>query len=421
MHFFNFATMNYPFYIARRLSLGNSGRGTSPAVTVAIIAVAISVAVIIASIAIVLGFKREIREKVVGFNGHISLYRMPMSEEDNNLISTTPFVREILEEFPFIKEYNIQAALPTILKTPNDFKGVYMRGLQGKTATNYLYKNLEEGEIPDFSDEEQRNRILISRIAANQLQLNVGEEIEAYFISDDIRVRKLEIAGIFNSHFDQYDDVLIFGAMPLIQQLGKIPEDTGTYIVIQTDDFDKVPDYTLELQQRLNYAAANGETEAFYRSDNVLNQGRGFFGWLSLLDTNVIVIIILMMIVGCVTLVSGMLIIILEKKKFIGLMRALGAPSSKIRNVFIYMAVKIAFIGLLIGDVIIIFLLYVQQEYHFLQLDADSYYIDFVPVFLPPWIIIAIDTGVILVTYLVLVLPSRFVGKISPVETLVKD
>lgn len=413
--------MNYPLYLASRLSLGNNGRKMSPAVTVAIIAIAISITVMIASIAIVLGFKKEIREKVVGFNGHISLYRMPMSEEDDNLITINPFLNQIFNEFPFITEYSPQAAIPAILKTSDDFKGVYMRGLLGKNATDYIKKNLEEGEIPDYSDEEQKNRILISRIAANQLKLEAGESIETYFISDDIRARKLEIAGIFNSHFDQYDDVLIFGAMPLIQQLGNLPDSTGTYLVLQTDDFDKIPEYAFGLQERLNYAIANGETEAFYRTDNVLNQGRGFFGWLNLLDTNVIVIIILMMVVGCVTLVSGMLIIILERKKFIGLMRTLGAPSSKIRNVFIYMAVRIAFIGVLIGDLFILLILYFQQEYHFLHLDADSYYIDFVPVFLPPWIIVALNGGVLFVTYLVLVLPSRFVGKISPSETLVKD
>ena len=413
--------MNYPFYIARRLSLGNGGRGTSPAVTVAIISIAISVIVMIASIAIVLGFKREIREKVVGFNGHISLYRVPTSEEDDNLITATPFLKEVLDDFPFIEEYFEQAAIPAILKTSDDFKGVYMRGLQGKTATDYIRKNLEEGEIPDYSEDEEKNKILISRIAANQLKLEVGENLETYFISDDIRARKLEIAGIFNSHFDQYDDVLIFGSMKLIQQLGNLPDNTGTYIVIQTNDFDKILENTYQLQERLNYAIASGETEAFYRTDNVLNQGRGFFGWLSLLDTNVIVIIILMMVVGCVTLISGMLIIILERKRFIGLMRALGAPAGKIRNIFIYMAVRIAFIGIVIGDVFILLLLYFQQEYHFLQLDADSYYIDFVPVFLPGWIVLALNAGVLVVTYLVLVLPSRFVGKISPSETLVKD
>lgn len=413
--------MNYPLYLARRLSLGNGGRRMSPAVAVAIIAIAISVSVMIASIAIVLGFKREIRDKVVGFNAHISLYRMPMNEEDDNLISITPFIKETLDSFPFIMEYYEQAAIPAILKTSDDFKGVYLRGLKGEKPTDYLASNLEDGDMPDYEEDDQKNKILISRIAANQLKLNVGDKIETYFISDDIRVRKLEIAGIFNSHFDQYDDVLIFGSMNLVKQLGNLNDSTGTYLMIQTDDFDKVPDYTLKLQQRFNEAVAYGETEAYYRTDNVLNQGRGFFSWLSLLDTNVVVIIILMMVVGCVTLVSGMLIIILERKKFIGLMRAMGASTSKIRNIFIYLAIKIALIGIFIGDFVIIIILYFQEKYHFLQLDADSYYIDFVPVYLPGWIVIVLDCGVLLVTYLVLVLPSRFVGKISPAESMVRN
>lgn len=413
--------MNYPLYLSRKLSLGAGEKGPTPSITVAIIAIAISVAVMIASIAIVLGFKKEIRDKVVGFNGHISLYKLPTAQDDNNLISVTPFLKETLESFPFIKEYVVQASIPAILKTPDDFKGVYLRGLVGQSATRYLQKNLEEGEVPDFSEEDSKTKILISRIAANQLRLNVGDKIETYFISDDVRVRKLEVAGIYNSHFDQYDDVMIFGSMDLVAQLGNLPSETGTYVVIQTDDFDRIPDYTLSLQARLNQAIAYGESENFYRTDNVLFQGRGFFSWLSLLDTNVVVIIILMMVVGCVTLVSGMLIIILERKKFIGLMRALGSPTSKIRNVFIFMAVKIACIGIAIGDIFILLLLCFQQRYHFLHLDADAYYIDFVPVYLPGWIVVALNTGVLLVTYLVLVLPSRFVGKISPAESMIRS
>ena len=413
--------MNYPLYLASKLSLGNGGRRMSPAVTVAIIAIALSVAVMIASIAIVMGFKNEIRNKVVGFNGHISLFRLPSSEYDTNLITITPFLQEVLDSYPFITEYNVQASIPAILKTSDDFKGVYLKGLSGNNSIEYLSQNLEEGEIPDYSDDEQKNRILISRIAANQLLLNVGDKIDTYFISDDVRVRRLEVAGIYNTHFDQYDDVLIFGSMPLVAQLGGISDDTGTYLTIQTDNFDNIEEYTYLLQDSFNKAIASGETEYFYRTDNVLSQGRGFFSWLSLLDTNVIVIIILMMVVGCVTLISGMLIIILERKRFIGLMRALGAPTGKIRNVFIYMAVRIAFLGIAIGDLVILVLLFLQQRYHFLTLDADSYYIDFVPVYLKGWTVIALNCGVLLVTYLVLVLPSRFVGKISPAESMLRS
>ena len=420
MIFFNFAVMNYPLFLARKLSLGHGSKKMSPAVTVAIIAITISVIVMTASIAIVLGFKKEIRDKVVGFNGHISLYKIPVSEEDSNLITITPFIKDLLDSLSFVKDYNITASIPAILKTSDDFKGVYLRGLAGKNAIEYLGKNLEEGEIPDYTNPDTKQQIIISRIASNQLKLSVGDKIETYFITDDIRVRKLEIVGIYNSHFDQYDDVIVFGGMKLVAQLGNLDNDTGINIVIDTDDFDNILGNTFELQEQLNKAVAYGGIKEFYHTDNVLNQGRGFFSWLNLLDTNVIVIIILMMIVGCVTLVSGILIIILERKKFIGLMRALGASTVKIRNVFIYMAIKIAFIGILIGDVIVLVFLYFQHRYHFIPLDPDAYYINFVPVFLPWWIVLILNFGILIVTYLVLVLPSRFVGKISPSESMIK-
>lgn len=419
--FFNFALVNYPLFLARRLSLASGKHKSSPAVAVAIISVAISVAVMIASIAIVLGFKKEIREKVVGFNGHITLFRVPTSEDDDNLITLTPELKSQLEAIPFITDFSVTASIPAIFKTSDDFKGVYLRGLQGNLTNNYLKKNLEEGYIPDFGEDSTKNEILISRTIADKLLLKLGDKIDTYFISDDIRVRKLKIAGVYNTHFDQYDDVLIYGSMVLISQLADLPENTGTYIVIDTNDFDGIAENTFILQNILNQPALQGDSSTFYKSDNVLSQGRGFFSWLSLLDTNVAVIITLMIIVGCVTLTSGMLIIILERRKLIGLMRALGANTSGIRKVFIYMALKIALIGIMIGDIFIILFLYFQDKYHFLHLDADSYYIDFVPVDLTPLPIILVNIGVMIIAYFVLVLPSRFVGKISPAESLMRE
>lgn len=410
--------MNYPLFLARRLSLSTSGRHQAPAVTVAVIAVALSIGVMIASVAIVLGFKKEIRDKVVGFNGHISLFVTPLSQDENNVVTLTPSLREELSKLAFITDYSLQAAVPSILKTQDDFKGVYLKGLNGETTTDFIAKNLEEGEIVDFKDEENKNKVIISRRAANQLRLKLGDKIDTYFISDDVRVRRLEIVGIYNSHFDQYDDIMIYGAISLVQQLGNIDGDQGTYLQISTDNFDKIAENTLLLQQHLNEALADGRLFRMYRTDNVLSQGAGFFSWLTLLDTNVIVILTLMIIVGCVTLVSGMLIIILEKKRFIGLMRSLGSPVSKIRKVFIYLAVKIAVIGLLIGNFISICFLYLQEKNHFIPLDAESYYIDFVPVNLTWESVLILNAGVILVIYFVLILPSRFVAGISPAETM---
>ncbi len=411
--------MNYPLYIARKLSLSSAGKKTAPAVTVATCAVALSIGVMIASVAIVLGFKQEIREKVIGFNGHISVFLSPTDSDDDNILTLTPDLKEVLDENGFITDYSIQASIPAILKTQSDFKGVYLKGLSGKgNDVEFLRKNLEEGAVADYSDVDNKNKIVISRNAARQLGLNVGDKIDTYFISDDVRVRRLEITGIFNSHFDQYDEVLIFGSLPLVQQLGGLSENQGTYLVVNTDNFDRIDEYTYLLHQSLNKALAEGRLPNLYHLDNVLNQSIGYFSWLSLLDTNVAVVLILMIIVGCITLISAMLIIIIEKKSFVGLMKAMGSPNTKVRNVFIYLALKIAVKGMIIGNVMILLFLEIQKRNHFIPLDADSYYIDYVPVNLSWSSILLLNLGVLVVIYFSLILPSRFVARVSPAETM---
>lgn len=410
--------MNYPLYIANRLSLSSDSKRKAPAVTVAIVAVALSVAVMLASIAIVLGFKQEIRNKVVGFNGHITLYVSPTTQDEDNLVTMIPSLKEVLDGVPFITDYSIQAAIPAILKTTTDFKGVYLKGMNGKLTERFIGSNLTEGKLVDFSDSDNKNKIVISSTAARQLNLKCGDKIDTYFISDDVRVRRLEIVGIYNSHFDQYDDVMIYGALPLVQQLGNIQENQGTYVQIMTDNFDNISDNSLRLQHILNENVADGTLFRLYRVDNVLNQGIGFFNWLKLLDTNVVVVLVLMIIVGAITLVSGMLILIIDKKRFIGLMKAMGAPTVRVRKIFVYLAIRIALWGMLAGNIVMLSLIYVQDKTHFIPLDAESYYIDFVPVSISWDTVAALNLGVIAVMYFVLILPSRFVAGISPAETM---
>lgn len=385
---------------------------------VAVAAVALSVAVMIASISIVLGFKQEIRDKVVGFNGHISIYASPTTPDEDNLITMTPSLKEELSSLPFITDFTLQAAVPAILKTQSDFKGIYLKGLNGKSTSDFISKNLVEGKTVDFSKDENKDKIVISSSAANQLGLKLGDKIDTYFITNDVRVRRLQIVGIFNSHFEQYDEVLAYGAMPLVQQMGMIDGDQGTYVQVSTDDFDHIQRNTILLQQHLNEALKDGRLYRLYKTDNVLSQGIGYFSWLSLLDTNVVVVLILMMIVGCITLVSGMLIIIIEKKRFIGIMKALGAPTGKVRQIFVWLAIRVALWGMLIGNAVMISVMIIQEKTHFIPLDGDSYYIDFVPVVISWPGIIMLNVGVLVVTYLVLILPSRFVAGISPAETM---
>ncbi len=410
--------MNYPLYLAKRLSLSSDSRHSSPAIRVAVAAVALSVAIMLAAVAIVLGFKREIRDKVIGFNSHITLYAIPAGAEDSNLITLTPTLKTILDSQEYITGYSLEASIPAILKTSDNFKGVYLKSMSGDALRKFLTSNIEEGKLPDYSKKGSEMKIAMSRHAANQLNLKLGDKIDTYFLSGSIRVRRLEIAAIFNTHFDTYDNVFIYGNLPLIQNLGEISHSQGTSISVTTDDFNNLEENAPRLAATLNEALASGLLYKYYRVDNALNQGAGYFRWLSLLDTNVIVVLVLMTIVACATLISGMLIIILDKKSFIGLIRSIGATVRSVRHVFIYMAVRVALTGLLIGNILMIALLWVQDKWHLLSLDADSYYIDFVPVEIDWQSIVILNIATIAIIYLCLILPSWFAAKISPAETM---
>ena len=372
----------------------------------------------IAAIAIILGFKREIRDKVIGFNSHLSVYAIPTDPADNNLITLTPTLRTILDSKEYVTDYALEASIPAILKTSDNFKGVYLKSSEGETISKFLAANLISGKMPDYTKDSDTEKILISQKTADQLNLSTGDKIDTYFMTGSIRVRRLEISGIFNSHFDSYDNVLIYGALPLIQSLGDLSNTQGTSISINVSDFDNLDNYAVDLSGTFADALASGMIYKYYRVETATNQGAGYFRWLQLLDTNVIVILTLMTIVAVVTLISGMLIIILDKKRFIGLVRSMGASVRSVRKVFIFMALRIAIWGLLIGNIIAICILWAQDRWHLIPLDADSYYIDFVPVELS-WIsILILNIATLLIIYLSLILPSWLAAKISPAETM---
>ncbi|MDE7409604.1 MAG: FtsX-like permease family protein [Muribaculaceae bacterium] len=408
--------MNYALYLGRRLALGSQGRKASPGVKVATAAIALSVAVMIASIAIVLGFKREITDKVLGFTSHIVMTVSP--NEGDHVITLTPTLKKLLDSQEAIKDYSLQISLPTILKTPNDFKGIFLKTLEDKATKEFLRSNLISGRIPDYSNDSTRLDVVISRMAAAQMGLNQDDKVDCFFINEDVKVRRLRIAGIFDSHFDAYDDLMVYGSRGLAETFSGLNSNQGSSILITIKDFNNLDQETAELQNSLNSATAEGLIYKNYTLENAHVQGASYFHWLSMLDTNVIVVLTLMMIVGCVTLVSGMLTIILDKKRFIGLIKALGAPGNKVRQVFIYLALRVAIVGMIIGNAFIIILLLIQDNLHIFKLDATSYYIDFVPVEMDWAAFSLLNFGVIIIIYLTLIFPSRIISKISPAETM---
>ena len=397
-------------YMALRVSTSGNGKKSTPAIRVAVAAVALSVAVMLAAIAVVMGFKEEITRKVIAFNPHIVLKANQGLSHGEYLVNLTQPLEYILEQTPYIKSYSLSASAPAIFKTQSDFKGVYLRSLASDETASFIDSQLVSGEFPDFS--AYPDKLLISSIAADQLRLNIGDTIPTYFISDRVLVEPLKIAGIFNSHFNTYDDIYAFGSLSLVQRVGNINSDEGTYINIYVDEFDRIPDYVLDLRHRLDQAYASGLIYRYYEIETALTNGANFFSWLSLLDTNVVVILALMTAVALITLISGMMILIVDKQRFIDIMKALGAPSGMIRKVFVWLTVRVAVTGMFIGNLIMLAFLYLQEAYHFLPLDADNYYIDFVPVKLTLASILVLNGAILIVTYFSLLLPARFANRI---------
>lgn len=412
--------------------MSSGGRKSSPAVRVATVAVALSVIVMFAAISIVLGFRREILNKLVGFNADLTLQidQNPESElsEHDNIIILTPTLRSILENKPYIRDISVNLSAPAILKTHDDFKGVYFKTLDGSSLKNLLASSLEEGELPAFIPDPStenidsiENQILVSRIAADRLGLSAGDRIDVYFITDDVRVRRLKVSGIFNTHFDTYDDIFVFGSPALLRSLNGLRPEQGTQLSIVTVPGTDVEEARRDLQFTLVNAYQEGRVFKPYRVESVRSSSGSFFQWLELLDMNVIIIISLMTFVAVSTLISGMLIIIIDKKRFIALMKALGTPAGRLRIVFVYIALRIALKGMIIGDIIGLFCLWLQDSYHMVPLDADAYYIDFVPVEISWITILLLNLGVLLVSYLVLILPARFIGSVSPSSVLSEE
>ena len=416
--------MSLSFYLGRRLSLGSEGKRKAPAIRVAIIAVALSIAVMIGAIAIVTGFQREIRDRIIGFNSHITLYALSDPVNESNIVSLTPGLSQLLKGEDYISDIGVEAAIPAIMKTTEAFKGVYLKSAADSNTSSFLQSTLEEGALPSFMAKPKEDtdtaslEILISRKTANELNLRPGDKINTYFLNDELRVRPLRVKGIYNSHFNVYDNAYIYGDLRLIQQLGALQNTEGTAIRITTNDFSRLTEYSQRLQQRLIEGTAEGLIYRPYQVDNALNQGAGYFRWLTMLDTNVVVIIVLMTFVACVTLISAMLIIILDKKRFIGIIRALGASKRDVRSTFIWLALRIAVTGMLIGNLLMLCFLYAQKRYHFLPLDPDAYYIDYVPVHFSWEGFAILNAGVLFIIWLTLILPSLFAARISPAVTM---
>ncbi|MCD8318205.1 MAG: ABC transporter permease [Paraprevotella sp.] len=411
--------MNFNLFIARRLFLSNRGakKVSRPAILIATTGVAIGLAVMIISVCVVLGFKQEIRSKVIGFGSHVQIqnYATLASNSPQPIALPPAFVREI-KEVPGVAHVQRFCNKEGIIKTEDEFKGILLKGVGPEFDPSFLKENLVAGEIPTFSDSTSSNKIVISKQVADELHLKVGSRVYAYFFENSIRTRRFTVAGIYCTHLTEFDKVFAFTDLYACNRLNAWEADQYSCLEIRVKDFEQLDQVTSALVQHVNRKVdAYGGS---YVAMNIRELYPQIFDWLDLLDVNVWVILALMVAVAGFTMISGLLILILERTNFIGIMKALGSTNRGIRHIFLYFSVFVIGKGLLWGNVIGIGLVILQRECGLIHLDASTYYVDTVPVLFNWGYIVAINAATLLICVLALIVPSFLVSRIHPAQSI---
>ncbi len=413
--------MNLELFIAKRLIFGDnkkqSGFTTQSLVKIAVGGIALGMIVMILSIAIVVGFKQQITDKVVGFGGHILItnYDNNSSYETFPINKNLHFFDEIqsLEGVEHIQKYGYKVG---IIKTKSAIQGVVFKGIGSDYNPDFLKKNLVEGEILQLSDTARTNRVLVSSTIADLLKLKCNDEFVMYFIQQPPRLRKFKIAGIYHTGIEEYDKLFIIGDLAHVQRLNKWGDDKISGFELLISDFDKLDEITDEMK---NIAGMQFfEDGSSLKVSNVKQENQQIFEWLKLIDTNVWVILALMLTVAAFNMISGLLILILERTNMIGILKALGHSNLKLRKVFLYKAFFLIGKGLLWGNSIGLLICFVQQEFKLVSLDSSSYYVSTVPIEIVPLHIILLNIITILITLLMLIVPSFIISRISPIKAI---
>lgn len=408
------------FFLARKINGGgeNSGNVSHPAIRIATLGVAIGLAVVIVSIAVVLGFKHTIRDKVVGFGSHIVVANFSTLQTPRTApIEMTDSMVKVLSRIEGVKHVQRFAYTQGILKTDSDFLGVQFKGVDETFDSTFIADNLVDGSIPKFSRIKSGNIILVSKSIADKLHVKVGDKLYSYFLSnEDVRARRYVIGGIYQTNLTKYDDVTVFCDLYSVVKLNGWTEQQVTGAELTVNDYEQLDATEDIIINKVNRTMdAQGET---YCSATVREMNPQLFSWLDLLDLNVWVILALMVAVAGFTIVSGLLIIILERTKMIGVLKALGARNTLVRHTFLWYAVFIVGKGMLVGNILGIGICVIQYYTGIVELNPATYYVDHAPVELSIPLVLLINVCTMIISVLVLVLPSYFVSTIHPAKSM---
>jgi len=414
--------MNLPYLIAQRLIKGRR-EGTSfsrPINVIAVVGISTGLAVMILAVAILTGFKQQIRDKIVAFGSHIQISNL----ENNNSLETIPIKTDLdfvpkIEKIPGVEHIQVFATKPGIIKTNDAILGVILKGVGPDYDWTYFKKCIIDGNTFPVKDSVRTNKVIISKKISALLKLKTNDTISMHFIQDPPRMRKFVISGIYETSLEEFDKVYVFCDIGHIKRLNGWDDNMISGYEVFIRDFDKLDELTYEIRDSIGYKIQ--ENSVNIRVKNIREKYPQIFDWLRFQDLNVIIIIVLMLIVAGFNMISGLLILILEKTNMIGILKALGSEDRMIRKVFLYQAAYLIVKGLFWGNLIGLGIAFIQLKTGILTLDPSSYYIKTVPINLDIIHIILLNAGTMAMILLMLLIPSQLVSRITPVKAIKFD
>ena len=412
--------LNLPLFLARRIykDKGDKYKVSRPAIRIATIGVAIGLAVMVVTVSVVMGFKHTIRDKVVGFGSHIQVENfLALQSTDPYPICVDDSLMRVLRSTDGVKHVERFALTQGILKTDSDFLGMTFKGVGPEYDFTFIRQNLVAGDIPEFSDQSSHYKLLVSQMTADKLKLAVGDKVYAYFISNnDVRARRFTVSGIYQTNLTLFDQSLCFTDLYTAVRLNNWLDGQCTGAEITVADFGRLEETAANVVERVNRTPDKyGDILTSQTIDEAYPQ---IFSWLDLLDINVWIILALMVCVAGFTMISGLLIIILERTQMIGTLKALGARNSTVRHTFLWFAAFIIGRGLLFGNIIGIGIVLVQEYTGVVSLDPTSYYVSTAPMELNVSFIVLLNVATLLISLFVLIAPSYLISHIHPAKSM---
>jgi len=410
--------VNLEYFIAKRIHFQQGRKNVSrPAVRIATIGIALGLAVMIIAIAVVIGFKQEIRNKTIGFGGHIQITNFDNNNtyEMNPIKADKALIKKI-ESVEDVKHVQKFATKPGIIKTDTEFQGIVIKGIDAGFDWKFFKSNLVEGTVIDVSGATPSNQVVISKYLTNLLGLKLGDSFYTYFIQDRVRARKFKIVGIYSTNFIEYDKLIVLSDMRQVQALNDWSPDSFSGLEVLITDFNKI-DEVGDAVYNVTANRFNKEGGAF-STQTIKQLNPQIFSWLDLLDMNVWVILILMLAVAGFNMISGLLILILERTNMIGILKSMGATNWSVRKIFLYHSFFLIGKGMLWGNIIGLSLCAIQYFTGVVPLDAEAYYVATVPITFNWLYILLLNAGTFIASLLMMIGPSYLITKINPAKII---